>query len=64
MTNEVQLKGMTVRLSQPLADRPDVLVVETGDGRRSIIGDRHPFTAEDFERLIGGAAIHGEAHGW
>ena len=42
----VQFDDFRIELSQPLKDRPDVIVVATSDGRRCVLGDgMDPFTA-------------------
>ena len=52
MTTTVQLDDTRIELSRPLADRPDVIVVMTDDGRRAILGDGRDFViAGDFEAL-------------
>jgi hypothetical protein len=44
-TKTVQLDSITVEVSQPLADRPGVVLIVADDGRRSVLGDgRDPFT--------------------
>ena len=48
----VQLGNCRVELSQPLQHRPDVIVIATSDGRRSIIGDGQDlFTAEEYRQI-------------
>ncbi len=48
----VQLDNCRVELSQPLKDRPDVIVIVTSDGRRSIIGDgQNLFTADEYRQI-------------
>jgi len=52
MTTAVQLDNFRVELSQPLKDRPDVIVIATSDGRRSVIGDgRDLFTADEYRQF-------------
>ena len=52
MTTAVQLDRFSVELSQPLKHRPDVLVIATSDGRRSIIGDGQDlFTADEYRQI-------------
>ena len=52
MTRTVQLDDTRIELSRPLADRPDVIVVMTDDGRRAILGDGREFVmAGDLEAL-------------
>ena len=48
----VQLDDFRIELSQPLKDRPDVIVIVTSDGRRSVIGDGQDlFTADEFWQI-------------
>ena len=48
----VQLDNFCVELSQPLKHRPDVFVIVTSDGRRSVIGDGQDlFTADEFRQI-------------
>jgi hypothetical protein len=35
----VNIGGIEITVSQPLANRPNVILVETSDGRRAILGD-------------------------
>ena len=52
MTTAVQLDNFRVELSQPLQHRPDVIVIVTSDGRRSIIGDGQDlFTADEYRQF-------------
>lgn len=52
MTTAVQLDNFRVELSQPLKHRPDVIVIATSDGRRSIIGDGHdPFSVDEYRQM-------------
>ncbi len=52
MTTAVQLENFIVELSQPLKHRPDVIVIATSDGRRSIIGDGQDlFTADEYRQI-------------
>ncbi len=52
MTTAVQLDKFSVELSQPLKDRPDVIVIATSDGRRSVIGDGQDlFTVEEYRQF-------------
>jgi len=52
MTTTVQFDDTRIELSRPLADRPDVIVVMTDDGRRAILGDGRDFViAGHFEAL-------------
>lgn len=43
-SKQVRIGSHRVEISQPLRDRPDLLLVETDDGRRAILGDgdAHP----------------------
>ena len=51
-TKNVQLDNVFVELSQPFRHRPDVIVIATSDGRRSVIGDgQDPFTAEEYRQI-------------
>ena len=47
----VQLNDFRIELTQPLKDRPDVIVVATSDGRRCVLGDQDPFSADEFRQL-------------
>ena len=48
----VQLDNFRVELSQPLKHRPDVIVIVTSDGRRSIIGDGQDlFTVDEYRQI-------------
>ena len=48
----VQLDNCSVELSQPLKDRPDVILIVTGDGRRSVIGDGQDlFTTDEYRQI-------------
>ncbi len=52
MTPAVQLENFSVELSQPLKHRPDVIVIATSDGRRSIIGDGQDlFTVDEYRQI-------------
>ena len=51
-TRNVQLDNCSVELSQPLKDRPDVILIVTGDGRRSVIGDGQDLFTDDEYRQI------------
>ena len=47
-TQAVHFENFDVELSQPLADRPDLILITTSDGRRAILGDAlDPFTADE-----------------
>ena len=52
MTTAVQLDHLRVELSQPLKHRPNVIVIVTSDGRRSIIGDGPDLFTVDEHRQI------------
>ena len=48
----VQLDNFRVELSQPLKHRPDVIVIATSDGRRSVIGDGQDlFTVDEYRQI-------------
>ena len=52
MTTAVQLDNFRVELSQSLKHRPNVIVIATSDGRRSVIGDgQDPFTADEYRQI-------------
>ena len=52
MTTAVQLDNVFVELSQPFRHRPNVIVIATSDGRRSVIGDgQDPFTADEYRQI-------------
>ena len=52
MTTAVQLDNFSVELSQPLKHRPDVIVIVTSDGRRSVIGDGQDlFTVDEYRQI-------------
>ena len=54
MTTAVQLDNFRVELSQPLKHRPNVIVIVTSDGRRSVIGDGQDlFTADEYRQMDG-----------
>ncbi len=49
----VQLDDFRIELSQPLKDRPDVVLITASDGRRTILGDgMDPFTAAEYRKLM------------
>ncbi len=51
-TKNVQLDNVFVELSQPFSHRPDVIVIATSDGRRSVIGDGQDlFTADEYRQI-------------
>ena len=48
----VQLDDFRIELSQPLKERPDVIVIVTSDGRRAVIGDGQDlFTADEYRQI-------------
>jgi len=48
----VQLDDFRIELSQPLKDRPDVIVIVTSDGRRAILGDGQDlFTVDEYRQI-------------
>ena len=48
----VQLDDFSIELSQPFMDRPDVIVIASSDGRRTILGDgMDPFTVNEYPQL-------------
>ena len=52
MTTAVQLDNCRIELSQPLKHRPNVIVIVTSDGRRSVIGDGPDlFTADEYRQI-------------
>jgi len=52
MTTAVQLDNVRVELSQPLEDRPDVILIATSDGRRAILGDGQDlFTVDEYRQI-------------
>ena len=58
----VQLDDFRIELTQPLKDRPDVVVIAASDGRRTILGDgQDPFTTDEYrqiaQRLRTGASV-------
>ena len=58
----VQFENFSVELSQPLEDRPDVILIATSDGRRSIIGDGQDlFTADEYLQINRQTKLHTEA---
>jgi len=51
-TQAVHFDNFDVELSQPLEDRPDVVVIVTSDGRRAILGDGHdPFSVDEYRQM-------------
>ena len=53
-TQAVHFENFDVELSQPLNDRPDVVLITTTDGRRTILGDGPDlFTANEYRQIDG-----------
>ena len=53
-TKAVHFNNFDVELSQPLEDRPDVVLIKASDGRIAILGDGHdPFTVGEYRRMDG-----------
>jgi len=51
-TQAVHFENFDVELSQPLNDRPDVVLITTTDGRRTILGDGHePFSTDEYRLM-------------
>ena len=51
-TQAVHFENFDVELSQPLKDRPDVVVITASDGRITILGDGHdPFSVDDYRQI-------------
>ncbi len=51
-TQAVHFDNFDVELSQPLKDRPDVVVITASDGRITILGDGHdPFSIEEYRQI-------------
>jgi len=49
----VQLDDCSIELTQPLKDRPDVVVIAASDGRRTILGDgQYPFSVDEYRKLM------------
>ena len=52
-TQAVHFKNFDVELSQPLKHRPDVIVIASSDGRKTILGDgKDPFTADEYRQIV------------
>ncbi len=48
----VHFNNFDVELSQPLEDRPDVVLIKTSDGRIAILGDGHdPFSVDEYQQI-------------
>ncbi len=57
----VQLDDFRIELSQPLKDRPDVIVITASDGRRAILGDGQDlFTVDEYRQIDCQAKLHTE----
>lgn len=53
-TQAVHFENFDVELSQPLNDRPDVVLITTSDGRRTVIGDGQDlFTIDEYRQMDG-----------
>ena len=50
-TQAVHFENFDVELSQPLKDRPDLILITTSDGRRCVLGDQDPFSADEYKQL-------------
>ena len=52
MTKAVHFNNFDVELSQPLEDRPDVVLIKASDGRIAILGDGHdPFSVDEYRQI-------------
>ena len=52
MTQAVHFENFDVELSQPLKHRPDVIVIASSDGRKTILGDgQDPFTTDEYRQI-------------
>ena len=50
-TQAVHFDNFDVELSQPLKDRPDLILITTSDGRRCVLGDgQNPFMADEYRQ--------------
>lgn len=50
--HEIHFENFDVELSQPLKDRPDVIVITATDGRVAILGDaQDPFTVDEYRQI-------------
>jgi len=48
----IQFGDFHIELSQPLEDRPDVVVITASDGRRAILGDGQDlFTVDEYWQI-------------
>ena len=53
-TKAVHFNNFDVELSQPLQDRPDVVLIKASDGRIAILGDGHdPFSVDEYRQMDG-----------
>ena len=59
MLASVQLDNFCIELSQPLEDRPDVVLITASDGRRALLGDGQELFTIDEYRQINEANSHG-----
>ncbi len=51
-SKKLQFENFSVELSQPLKDRPDVILITTSDGRRAILGDGYdPFSVDEYQQI-------------
>ena len=51
-TQAVHFDNFNVELSQPLDDRPDVVLITASDGRRTILGDGQDlFSADEYQQM-------------
>ena len=55
-TASIQLDTCSVELSQPLKDRPDVILIATSDGRRTVLGDGQDLISSDDLAALCGAS--------
>ena len=47
----VHFENFDVELSQPLKDRPDLILITTSDGRRCVLGDgQDDFTTNEYRQ--------------
>ncbi|MCH8931147.1 MAG: hypothetical protein IIA98_09580 [Proteobacteria bacterium] len=48
----VKFENFDIELSQPLPDRPEVVLIVASDGRRTILGEVwDPFTADEHRQM-------------
>ena len=50
-TQAVHFENFDVELSQPLQHRSDLILITTSDGRRCVLGDQDPFTADEYRQI-------------